>query len=92
MSEKRTIEGSSRTLLLFFLSILLSGRSGSEPPAAKDFVTFGKSNAKALPTAGAYQKYPCADPGSCRRGKMGNLNFPDLPGIANLYKFALLAK
>lgn len=35
MSEKRTIEGSSRTLLLFFLSILLSGRSGSEPPAAE---------------------------------------------------------
>ena len=29
MSEKRTIEGSSRTLLLFFLPILLSGRSGS---------------------------------------------------------------
>ena len=23
---------------------------------------------------------------------MGNLNFSDLPGIANLYKFALLAK
>lgn len=64
MSEKRTMEGSSRTLLLFFLSILLSGRSGSEPPAAKDFVTFAKSNAKALPTAGAYQKYPCALPGA----------------------------
>ena len=64
MSEKRTMEGSSRMLLLFFLSILLSGRSGSEPPAAKDFVTFAKSNAKALPTAGAYQKYPCALPGA----------------------------
>lgn len=64
MSEKRTIEGSSRTLLLFFLSILLSGRSGSEPLAAEDFVTFVKSNAKALPTAGVYQKYPCALPGA----------------------------
>ena len=52
MSEKRTAKGSSRTLLLFFLSILLSGRSGSEPPAAE----------------------------SCRRSKIGNLDFPDLLG------------
>lgn len=64
MSEKRTAKGSSRTLLLFFLSILLSGRSGSEPPSAGSFVTFAKSNAKALPTAGVYQKYPCALPGA----------------------------
>lgn len=64
MSEKRTAKGSSRTLLLFFLSILLSGRSGSGPPAADDFVTFAKSNAKALLTAGVYQKFPCALPGA----------------------------
>ena len=67
MSEKRTIEGSSRTLLLFFLPILLSGRSGSEPSAAESFVTFPKvteSNAKALLTAGVYQKFPCALPGA----------------------------
>lgn len=84
MSEKRTIEGSSRTLLLFFFCLFcyLAGadRAGWTPETAIDFVTFGKSNAKALLTAGVYQKFPCADPGSCRRGKIGNLDFPDLLG------------
>jgi hypothetical protein len=67
MSEKRTIEGSSRTLLLFFcLFCYLAGadRDGWTPETAIDFVTFAKSNAKALLTAGVYQKFPCALPGA----------------------------
>lgn len=53
-----------KSCFLFFLSIFLSGRDGWTPETAIDFVTFAKSNAKALLTAGVYQKFPCALPGA----------------------------
>ena len=53
-----------KSCFLFFLSIFLSGRSGCTPETAISVVTCVKSNAKALLTAGAYQKFPCALPGA----------------------------
>ena len=52
--------------LSFCLFYYLAGtdRDGWTPETAMDFVTFGKSNAKALLTAGVYQKFPCALPGA----------------------------
>ena len=51
------------------MPIFLSGRSGSEPPAAKIFIRNDETNAKALLTAGAYQKFPCALPGLKKQGR-----------------------
>lgn len=64
MSEKRTAKGSSEKLLPFLFAYFAIWPERIGAICSRKLCYFPESNAKALLTAGVYQKFPCALPGA----------------------------